>query len=126
MKKRVLAKEKNINTELLLEMVLEIDNIMMTLDKIRSDFNNDDINKLALSNLLFLSEKRVSDRLNELRMKGYFQLDKLVGKKKLFSRLERIEETTPEYYKVKYHLTKEEMKEEVLKHIALFGFIGKE
>lgn len=117
MKKKRPIEEKRINQELLLEIFIEIDNFITTLNKIKNNANNNDIKKLALSILLFLSEKQILERLNLLRVEGHIEFIKLVGKKKMWSRLEKIEETMPEYYKVKYSLTKEEMEQEILKAI---------
>lgn len=122
MKKQPYFKKENLSKELLLESVLELENIMVTLDKTHSGFDDNDLDKIALSTLLFFSEKRILDRLHQLRMKLYLKLEKLIGKKKLSSRLERIKQVTPEYYEVKNNLTEEEMKEEILKYIVLYMY----
>lgn len=121
MKKKFFKKEHS-NKELLLKTTLELENIVVILDKIHSGFDDNDLDKIALSALLFFSEKKIIDRLEKLNLELYKKLGELIGKNKLDSRIKKIKKSAPEYYKVKLNLTEDEIKEEILKHIILYMY----
>ncbi|NEN76067.1 hypothetical protein F9B74_06995 [Pelistega sp. NLN82] len=54
-------KREEIN--LLLRITLELDKIIPTLDKIQSSFDDNDLEKIALSTLLYLSEEKILDEV---------------------------------------------------------------